>query len=89
MIPVRWVRDLLEAKGTFSVTPSPRINILLGQDRFDEADTLIHEIMHAIWYQRGLQDSDTEERIVAAMASGFAEVLARNPDVRRYLSGRW
>jgi Zn-dependent peptidase ImmA (M78 family) len=35
------------------------------------ADTLIHEINHAIWNEYNLQDSDTEERIVHSMGSGW------------------
>lgn len=87
-VPIEWVRDLPETLGMFSSNP-PRIKICLGQDRVGEVDTLVHEIMHAIWHVRGLQDSDGEERVVSVLSSGWVEVLARNADLRRYLTGGW
>lgn len=43
------------------------------------ASTLIHEVMHAIWYAQGLEEAeDNEERIVTLMSSGFTQVLRDN-----------
>ena len=49
------------------------------------ADTLLHEILHAIWHEYGLQDDDREERIVHTLASGFIQVMKDNPNAIRYL----
>ena len=42
-------------------------------------DTLLHEIMHAIWKERGLAKREPEERAVQAMATGLTCVLLNNP----------
>ena len=46
-----------------------------------QADTLIHEIFHAIWATRGLPDQITEEECVTRLASGWATVMRDNPDL--------
>lgn len=43
------------------------------------ADTLIHEINHAIFWAYGLRDDDAEERTVATMATGWTQVYRDNP----------
>jgi hypothetical protein len=48
-------------------------------------DTLTHEILHAIWWSVGLHDSDPEERVVTALATGYTGVLADNPDYVDYI----
>lgn len=42
------------------------------------ADTLIHEITHAIWWSAGLSDKDKEERTVAILSTGWAQVYRDN-----------
>jgi Zn-dependent peptidase ImmA (M78 family) len=49
------------------------------------ADTLLHEVLHAVWHEYGLQDDDREERIVHTLASGLIQVMRDNPQVIRYL----
>lgn len=57
-----------------------------GQHPVEEADTLIHEIMHAIWYTMHISGSGAgEEEVVRRMASGFMGVLMDNPDLLKYL----
>jgi hypothetical protein len=43
------------------------------------ADTVLHEINHAIYRIFALRDSDDEERIVTVMATGMIQVLRDNP----------
>jgi hypothetical protein len=43
------------------------------------ADTLFHEISHAIWYVYRLSDEDKEERIVGTLATAWTQVLRDNP----------
>lgn len=50
-----------------------------------QADTLIHEVLHAIWRSRGLPDRATEEEAVNRLASGLATVLRDNPDLPLWL----
>lgn len=58
-----------------------------GQHPVEEADTLIHEIFHGIWYCMHISGSGAgEEEVVRRMASGFMSVLMDNPDLLKYLS---
>lgn len=43
-----------------------------------EAETVIHETLHAIFWERGLKNKD-EEKIVAALGIGLAQVIRDNP----------
>lgn len=57
-------------------------------DQFDPAvvaDTLIHEVLHAIWHEYGMQDDDKEERTVHMMATGLTQLFRDNPALIRYL----
>ena len=58
--------------------------------------TLIHEAMHAIYYEYGLTNSEqapddyaagmcSEENAVNVLSLGLATILTDNPDVRRYI----
>ena len=61
-----------------------RIAEILDNQR--KKTTLIHEIFHAIFYEYNLQDGDKEERIVTTFATGWAQVLQDNPELRKALS---
>ena len=51
----------------------------------DQAINLIlHELMHAIYYQYNLNNKSTEEDIVNAMSNGITELLMRS-DLRKWL----
>lgn len=64
-----------------------RIVIRDGLLPIEEADTLIHEVMHALIASAGLTIPDTEEEpIVRAIASTLTGVLADNPSFRRYIN---
>lgn len=53
---------------------------LIGND-VEQANTLIHETLHAIFHTQGiLVDHDTEELVVNAMANGLTQVLRDNPE---------
>lgn len=63
------------------------------RDHFREI--LTHEMLHGIWYHQNIRDvkledggEDAEERVVAGMAFGLAQVLSdpRNKEVVRWLT---
>jgi hypothetical protein len=57
-----------------------------GQHPVEEADTLVHEVFHAIWYTMHISGSGAgEEEVVRRMASGFMSVLMDNPQFLKYL----
>lgn len=45
------------------------------------ANTLIHELLHAIYDVYHIQDTDDEERTVTTMANGLTQVLKDNPEL--------
>lgn len=50
------------------------------------ADTLLHEILHAIWWAYGIEDRDEEERTVATMATAWTQVYRDNPWLLKWLA---
>jgi Zn-dependent peptidase ImmA (M78 family) len=57
------------------------------QTPFEECDTLIHELLHAVWAQMSLTDLDDqlEERIVRALGTGLAGMYSDNPKLLDYI----
>ena len=51
------------------------------------ADTLIHEILHAVWYEYQMGDEASEEEAVSKLGSGFVKVIKANPDLLAFLIG--
>lgn len=48
------------------------------RSRTHAVDTIIHEVMHALWCSYSLQKGDSEERVIGAMAIGLTQVLRDN-----------
>lgn len=53
-------------------------------------NTLLHEVVHAIFYTQGLHevkglDSDLEEMLVNSFTNGLSQVLRDNPELRKLL----
>lgn len=63
-----------------------RIHVDPSYAPVEQADTLLHEILHGVvWGMKlGLSPSK-EEKIVCALASGLTAVLQDNPQLRAYL----
>ncbi|SMG43139.1 hypothetical protein [Paraburkholderia susongensis] len=63
-----------------------RIEIRDGLPAGEEADTVLHEILHAILHGMGVQLSEAvEEKFVLATASGLISVLQDNPKFSKWL----
>ena len=63
------------------------IYLASGQKEDITADTLLHEILHAVWSVVGgwaYTDAD-EERIVAMLTGTLLDTFRRNKDLTRYL----
>jgi hypothetical protein len=53
----------------------------------EELDTVIHEILHAIWYQMSIGEGPMEEEpIVRRTANGLLQVILDNPVLLKYAS---
>ena len=46
-------------------------------------ETLLHEVIHAVYMNAGLQPGDDEEKVVTALSSGIYQFLKDNKDVYR------
>ena len=46
-------------------------------------ETLLHEVIHAVYMNAGLQPGDEEEKVVTALSSGIYQFLKDNKDVFR------
>lgn len=51
---------------------------VLGEGR--RAQTLMHEIVHAVLFERGRQEHENEE-LVDVLASGFVNLIRQNPEL--------
>jgi Zn-dependent peptidase ImmA (M78 family) len=61
------------------------ISVMEEQHPVEEADTLLHEILHAIWHCMGIQEGSLdEERVVRMVASGLMTVMMDNPQLLKY-----
>ncbi len=47
--------------------------------------TILHEVLHVIYDEYALSESDKEERIVSAFTNGMCQVMRDNPDVMAQL----
>jgi len=48
-------------------------------------DTLLHEIMHGVYWMFNLEDENKEEKIVSSLATGLLAVFRDNPEVAKFL----
>lgn len=63
--------------------------IVLAMDqpgRIRAANTLIHEINHAIFSACGMSDRESEERVCTALANGWCQVWRDNPKLMAWIS---
>ncbi len=49
------------------------------------AETLVHELLHAIWSVQTINHKDGEERIVSKLSMGLTQVIRDNPHLVDYL----
>jgi hypothetical protein len=67
-----------------------RIRLSTQLDRKMSAFILLHEIIHAIYYEFYMDAHDPEERLVGTMTSGLATVWHDNPGVIGWIAdGLW
>lgn len=49
-------------------------------------DTLIHELLHAIWNQYGLGEKEEEETVVHRLSTGWTQVMSDNQHLVKYIN---
>lgn len=62
-----------------------QITLRDSQAPIEEADTIVHETLHAVWYLMDIGLSDHEEHVVRKLATGLTLVLKDNPHLLDYL----
>ena len=50
-------------------------------------EVLIHEMLHAIYYERDLRPESDEEHTVSNLAGGLTAILHQNPEIRKLIGG--
>ena len=53
----------------------------------NKAKLLIHEIVHAILFERGLTEHAGDEELVSELAAGFVNLVRANPQLMEFLQG--
>lgn len=62
------------------------IAIRYSQDSFSTLDTLFHEIVHAIFHEMQMCETETEEQVAGKLGKGIAWVLIKNPALRDFVA---
>lgn len=64
-----------------------RIYLSQNQSWQQAGNTLLHEVMHAIWHQSGLNciENPTEEAVVNIMSTWVHLVMTSNPDLAEFV----
>lgn len=70
--------------GDFSAMDS-RIRCDPNAGRIKLLDTLLHEILHGIWWAYGIHDNDGEERTVGTLSTALTQIFRDNPDLLRFI----
>jgi hypothetical protein len=84
---VRTAGDLGGACGTCDYTAST-ISFASSLSPFDQKDTLLHEVFHALLAQQTTWDRpvEEEERYILSLATGLTGVLQDNPEFAQWLT---
>lgn len=88
VVRLRWraVKAMPAALGEWHADRQ-RIDVRTGQLALDEADTVLHETMHAILHHQGREYGHAvEEEYVRALATGVLSVLRENPELVAWLT---
>jgi hypothetical protein len=88
--PYTYTVDSAVPDGLLGQTDPDALKIHLNpaQPRDNERETLLHEIMHAVFALTGMSrklSSAKEESIIRTLSPLLLEVLLRNPKLRDYL----
>ena len=63
------------------------ITILDDQQPSEELDTLIHELLHAVWYQMSMGEHPPEEEVIVRKAAGgLTQVILDNKQFGSYIA---
>ena len=58
-----------------------KIYVYMGDEPMMNADTLLHEVIHATWTWMGLDERNDEEAVATRLGTGLITVFYDNPDL--------
>lgn len=81
------VEDTTDGEYGECISHTQRIRLARNQTAQGVGDTLLHEVLHAIWYESGLFDMKRidEERIVRTTATWLKMVFRDNPHAAAFI----
>lgn len=79
----QWSEDH-EAHGKCN-TQTHNIWINTTYDSAHVLDTLLHELLHALWSQYNLKDKEEEEDVVTRLATGLVQLLLDNKHLLKFI----
>jgi len=84
-----WNTNVANANGRFGECDCNEliIRIATGHKKSHISETLMHEIMHAIFWSYGLKAEDDEERTITGLAAGLSQVFQDNPQLYEKIYG--
>lgn len=53
----------------------------------NKAKLLMHEIVHALLFERGMSEAAVNEDLVSELAAGFVNLVRMNPQLMEFLQG--
>lgn len=81
---IEWVTAADEAHGFVDLNKCV-IQIAKGYPKETTADTLLHEIIHAVNHVMDVGDKTTEEQATTRLATGLCTVWKHNPKIFEWL----
>ena len=73
--------EILAHQNRYGVFNSLEKTIKVDFEAKDQAlDTLLHEILHGVYWQYNIKPEDDEERTVTTMATGLTQIFKDNPE---------
>jgi hypothetical protein len=72
-------------------TRKQRVDVTAAQSEPSLRDTVVHELLHAIWYESSANamlatDEDEQEKVVRLLSPWLLMLLRDNPDLVAYLT---
>jgi len=84
---IKWVKVDVETMGAFGKCNFNKHVLAMpsGMSRTVKAEALMHELIHAIHWQMGVDDGSKEEDITRSMSVGLCTVWQQNPELFRWM----
>lgn len=80
--------DALQHQRMYGVFDANAREIRIDSNHYNHhniLDTILHEILHGVYWQYNIKSEDDEERTVTAMSTGLTQVLLDNPDLVKWI----